>query len=60
MKKLEMNQMENLQGGQINGCDVALGTAVALWSTAFGVISLGAGFAIGLAGGLIVSEVCDG
>ncbi len=58
MKKLELNQMENVEGGYINACDVALGLAVSIWSVGLGVVTLGAGFLVGFGGGLLVGEVC--
>ena len=59
MKKLAINQMENVEGGGINGCDAALGLAVGIWAAALGAASFGlASFAVGDSGGMAVGDVC--
>jgi len=52
--------MESISGGgSINACDVALGLAVAVWSTALAAASFGlAGFLVGWGGSALVGYVC--
>ncbi len=59
MKELSFDRMEDVQGGGINGCDVALGLVVGIWAAALGAASFGVGaFIVGYGGGLLVSYVC--
>jgi len=60
MKTLSLEQMESISGGgSINACDVALGLAVAVWSTALAAASFGlAGFLVGWGGSALVGYVC--
>ncbi|MBE9469061.1 MAG: hypothetical protein IMY72_12180 [Bacteroidetes bacterium] len=68
MKKLELNQMENVEGGvaasntsvsKINACDISLGIVVGIWGAALSAATFGvAAFGVALGGGLLVGYVC--
>ena len=42
------------------GCNISIGLCGAIWSTAFGMVSAGAGFAVGLAYTCMAIEFCSG
>lgn len=41
MKELSFEKMEEVNGGGINACDVALGLAVGIWGAALSAASFG-------------------
>ncbi|MCQ2117647.1 MAG: hypothetical protein MJY76_05885 [Bacteroidales bacterium] len=60
MKNLNFLDMSKINGGSyFNACDVALGLAVGVWSTAIGAFTFGIGGALfGVAAGALTSRVC--
>ena len=60
MKKLEISQMENLQGG--SACAQAVNVGCALVGATMGIVSFGAGFIFGLGCSMIATEynACKG
>lgn len=60
MKKLNVSQMENLQGG--SRCDQAVNVGCAIAGAAMGIVSGGLGFAFGLGCSMIAThyEACKG
>ena len=51
--------MASVEGGGVNGCDVALGLAVSVWGAALSAATFGvAAFVVGFGGGLLVGAVC--
>ncbi len=50
MKELSFERMTEIEGGASLaawGCGISIGIVGALWSTAFGMVSAGAGFVVG-------------
>ena len=59
MKELSFEKMGEVQGGNVNGCDVASGLVVGIWGAALSAASFGlAAFVVGFGGSLLVSYVC--
>ena len=51
--------MEEVNGGGVNGCDVALGLVVGIWGAALSAATFGvAAFFVGFGGSLLVGYVC--
>lgn len=61
MKKLNVSQMENLQGG-VSACAQAVNVGCALAGVTMGIVSFGAGFAFGLGCSMIAThyDACKG
>jgi hypothetical protein len=63
MKSLDLKQMEQLNGGEMSGnqwgCNAAMSVVAGIWGTAFGLVTMGAGFAVGLGMSLFGSWVCS-
>lgn len=56
---LTFQEMQAIEGGKINACDVALGLAVGIWGAALSAASFGtAAFLVGWGGGMLVGYVC--
>lgn len=54
------DEMSNVDSSQRNwGCNVSLGLCGALWSTAFGMVTAGAGFVVGIAWTIFQTWACS-
>jgi predicted phage tail protein len=60
MKKLEMNQMENLHGGKCRWWQVIIGGLVFLSAPWTGGIGIAAGMAIGATSGCLFRDEAEG
>lgn len=56
MKKLNVSQMENLQGNGRPGCAQAVNIGCAIAGVTMGIVSFGAGFAFGLGCSMIATH----
>ncbi len=61
MKELSFERMTEIEGGASLaawGCGISIGIVGALWSTAFGMVSAGAGFVVGVAYTALAIAAC--
>ena len=64
MKTLNVNKMTSVNAGMSNEvghaiCVGVMGITTGIWATAAGMVSLGAGFALGFVGGYFSDWVCS-